>query len=64
MLPQAGEICESCRKFWESQNLQPKYLVHVFNSEGVEIRTDNEQLEIIVCPYCDGDLILKLEKRL
>jgi hypothetical protein len=60
-LPQAGEVCSSCEPFWTSQKMGPKYLVHVFDPEGNPLKTDSG-IEIIVCPHCDGDLILRLDK--
>lgn len=60
--PQAGDICTSCSKFWNAQNLPVKYLVHVFDEDGNAILTEVKKDEIIVCPHCDGQLILNLTK--
>ena len=54
-LGQAGDICQSCRKFWQDQNLEPRELVQL------EVTTDGGGA-IVVCPYCDGEPILQSAK--
>lgn len=49
-----GEICESCKEFWESQNLSPRTMVSIGKD------TDERGIEIVVCPHCDGYTILRL----
>ena len=60
-LAKAGDICESCAKFWRHQKLEPKRLVHVFDADGNVMQTEGGR-DIVICPHCDGDLILKLPK--
>jgi hypothetical protein len=60
-LPKAGDVCGNCQEFWQTQGLNPKRLVHVFDADGNPLATDSG-IEVIVCPHCDGDLILKLDK--
>jgi hypothetical protein len=57
---QEGEVCWSCEPFWEEEKLGPKRMVAVRNAKGDIITTRNHNIEIVVCPHCDGDLILKL----
>lgn len=54
-LPKAGDECGSCRKFWASQHLAPRLLVAVDKKV-----TEQRHIEVIVCPYCDGAAILRL----
>jgi hypothetical protein len=60
-LPEAGDICQGCSKFWLARKLSPKRMVTVFNADGDPIKTE-KGLEIVVCPHCDGDTILRLDK--
>lgn len=60
----AGSVCKDCYKFWAHQKLEPKRMVHVFHEDGRILETDNKKIPIIVCPWCDGDFILKLQKDL
>lgn len=60
-LSQAGQVCKGCKDFWEAQKIPPKYLVHVFDEDGNPLKTDSG-IEIVVCPHCDGDVILRLDK--
>jgi hypothetical protein len=60
-LPKAGDLCTSCAKFWRAQKLNPKYMVTVFDADGNPITTENN-LEVVICPHCDGDMILNLDK--
>jgi hypothetical protein len=61
-LKDAGSLCQSCYKFWTHQGLEPKRLVHVRYEGGDEITTENHQIPIVICPHCDGDVILRLSK--
>lgn len=48
----AGDICEDCFPRWEERKLPPKRLI--------ELPTTTELgLKIVVCPFCDGDPIVK-----
>lgn len=62
-LPKAGDVCRGCKDFWERQNppIQPRHMVHVFDADGNPLKTESG-IVIVVCPYCDGDLILSLDK--
>ena len=60
-LQQAGETCLSCKDFWEDQNLPAKRMVNVVDARGNVIKTD-KGLPIVVCPHCDGELILRHKK--
>jgi hypothetical protein len=62
MLKDAGAFCESCYKFWAHQSLEPKRLVHVFDEDGEPMLTVQHGIPIVVCPHCDGDVILRLQK--
>lgn len=55
--PKAGDICQSCKPFWDHQELPPKVIISVAKV------TENYSLPIEVCPWCDGDTILKLNGR-
>lgn len=55
----AGEICQSCASSWKAQGLEPKRLRYVKAADGRIACTANG-MEIVICPYCDGDAILKL----
>jgi hypothetical protein len=61
-LADSGTTCEACKPFWTAQKLDPKLLVQVFHADGRPMLTEKKQIPIVVCPYCDGDLILKLKK--
>ena len=56
----AGEPCESCRMFWEHQGLPPMTMVQL--CDGDEIVTTEGGIPIVICPRCDGDMILRLPK--
>ena len=51
-----GEVCTSCQEFWTSQNLPPKHMVSLGSF------TEEKAIEIVVCPHCDGDMILRLKQ--
>lgn len=57
----AGDICQSCIKFWRHQKLPGVMLQYVKDSDGRTVHTDGGT-EVVVCPHCDGDAILKLAK--
>jgi hypothetical protein len=58
----SGGFCQDCYVFWTHQSLEPKRLVQVFYEDGKPMLTEKKQIPIVVCPYCDGDVILKLHK--
>lgn len=60
-LAKAGDICQSCRKFWEHRKLPIKRLVEVPKADSTVAHTDHG-IPIVICPHCDGDAILKLHK--
>jgi hypothetical protein len=49
-----GDECDSCREFWT--NRQPPQSPRVLVDLGV--KTDYG-ISVIVCPWCDGEPILK-----
>lgn len=51
-----GQVCESCRAFWKAQNLPPQRMISLGKS------TEERGIEIVVCPHCDGDTILRLNR--
>lgn len=55
-----GDICESCRPFWESQDLPPHKLVLLLDGHHNPVYTDNLEIPIVICPHCDGSEILRL----
>lgn len=57
----AGEFCLSCKDFWDSQKLPLKRMVNVHDAHG-EVMTTDEGIPIVVCPHCDGELILRHKK--
>lgn len=61
-LAESESLCYSCYKFWTHQGLDPKRMVHVFQDDGRVMVTEVKKIPIIVCPWCDGDVILKLSK--
>jgi hypothetical protein len=60
-LPQPGAVCTNCQPYWRKRNLTPKYMVTVFDADGKPITTEIG-IEIVVCPHCDGDYILNMNK--
>lgn len=54
-----GEVCWSCQPFWDEEKSPPQHMVAVRNAQGDIITTRNHDIEIVICPYCDGDLVLK-----
>jgi hypothetical protein len=61
-LADAGSLCASCYKFWAHQGLEPKRMVTVVHDDGRPMHTDAKHIPIVICPHCDGDIILKLKK--
>jgi hypothetical protein len=87
-LQNAGEDCQSCKKFWEHQGLPPMKLVNIYTydahddimttgtrgklatyDDGGEIMIlddpeppEDKCIPIVICPRCDGDVILRLPK--
>lgn len=53
---QAGDICESCRPRWEKKKRPGKRLIEL------PALTDFG-LKILVCPFCDGDPIVKFANK-
>lgn len=49
-LPKAGDICPSCKSFHQES---PKILVNI----GSTIKTNTP---VPVCPWCDGEMIIKI----
>lgn len=43
----AGDVCESCREFWENLDKEPK----VLRALG---KTENHNKPVPACPHCDG----------
>ncbi len=49
----AGEICHSCADRWAKKGTKPKILVLLPNT------TAKKELEVVACPFCDGEPIIK-----
>lgn len=58
-----GDVCETCKPFWLHQGMAPKRMVAVTNDDDQIMTTDVRGIPIVVCPYCDGDWILILDKK-
>lgn len=56
-LPQEGDVCLRCQRFWEAMRMPPKQLV-ALRRDGEIIRTENKGIPLLICPHCDGTLIL------
>lgn len=56
-LAKAGDECTSCRPFWAKHGKAPRRLVALDKS------TTLKKIPIIVCPFCDGSPILRLNGR-
>lgn len=50
-MQKVGDICETCRSFWETKGKEPKKLRRL---PGV---TMNKSLIVPVCTFCDGDTL-------
>ncbi len=48
------DICTGCAERWEKRSLPGKRLV------TLKRRTINKSLEVVVCPYCDGEPVVKI----
>ena len=60
-LPVSGDLCQACHPYWRKRNMQPKYMVAVRNADGNTMMTTGG-IPIVVCPHCDGNYILDLDK--
>lgn len=48
------EICQSCLKRWTDKDMMPKILVQLPST------TMRKKIDVVVCPYCDGEPVAKL----
>lgn len=48
-----GDECDSCRSFWAKQGSPPQKLI------SLNRHTENREVPIVVCPYCDGEPLLE-----
>lgn len=58
VLPKPGDICQSCLPFWESRNRSHGIRLIALDSKT----TDQKQIPIVVCPWCDGEPIVRMNQ--
>lgn len=56
-LAKAGDECQSCKPFWEARGKPPRRLIAVDDKT-----TEAKGIQVLICPWCDGDAILSLNK--
>lgn len=49
-----GDVCLSCLPFWSFQKLPGKVMI------AIAKETEHHHIPIHVCPFCDGQTILRL----